>query len=609
MASSPDLSAYAFVQPIVPSSLPNIGAAFVVGILPVFLVLVLLGVFRVPAWLSALAGLALTILIACVVWTMPVNLAFYSLAIGMIFALWNVCWVVFNALALFNLTVRAGHFDGFRRSLIYYVPNDKRVYLVIIGFCVGALIEGIAGFGSTIAICSSMLVNLGFEPLHALTISLIFDTTPVAFGALGVPITTLAKVTDLPTRALSAMQGRQLPFIGLFLPLYVQFFYSGWRGVADTWALCLVAGASFGVIEFAVSNYIGPQLPDVLGSLGSLIVTILFLQFHKPKNSDKWRAHPPTQGSGIVEIVTSTPSKEGEAAEGVAGDKDKNANEENIVIDGSKVPETEEELVAAFGAKPNLLEVFLAWAPWIMVSAWVIAWIEANVPNNFQQNIVWTHLDKQIYISAYAATPKAAVYGATYAWQPLGTGTGILCAVISTYFMFVATGAKARIIWDAYVDTVRQVYLAVLTVTIVIGLAYVMNYSGIAYSLGLALASLGNPFAFFSPFLGWIACFLSGSDTSSNTLFGNLQKLAAQTIGLNRILICVSNSTGAVMAKMVSVQNVTTGVTTVGLVGKEGSVIRKTLPHSIAFAILVGCIVCIQQWVTPGIIPAENFGS
>ncbi|KAJ1565951.1 hypothetical protein HK405_011258, partial [Cladochytrium tenue] len=591
-----NVTGYAFVQPIVPAALPNLGAAFVVGLLPVLLVLVLLGVFHLPAWLSACSGLVLTFVIAIPVWGMPARLAFYSFGTGVVFASWSVCWIVFHAMALFNLAVHTGHFDGFRRSLVHFVPNDKRVYLILIGFCLGALIEGVSGFGSTIAICSSMLVNLGFEPLHALTISLIFDTTPVAFGALGVPVTTLAAVTGLPTMSLSAMQGRQLPFVGFFLPLYVQFFYSGWSGIRDTWPVCLISGVSFAVLEFAVSNYLGPQLPDVIASLGSLIITMLFVRVWNPPNSHLWRASPPIHHhQGVVEVLAHSgtgdndvaletdPEATAEAASAkpeeaaasttaAAAEPEKKKSFFATVFSSAPPskpdndlpppPQTLEELEALFGARPTVLQTVLAWAPWILVAAWVIGWTEAGVPAMHQDVVTWYGLDKQIYISAYDSTPSAAVYAAKYTWQPLGTGTAILCSVLTTWVLYCATGSKPALIVRAYIDTVRQLYLAIFTVVVIIGMAYVLNYSGMAYSLGLGLSSLGNAFAFLSPFLGWIACFLSGSDTSSNTLFGNLQKLAAQTIGLNRVLICVSNSTGAVMAKMVSIQNVTTGVTT-----------------------------------------------
>ena len=550
--------------------------SFLVGFIPILVVLVLLGIVRRPAWQAALAGLIVCLIIAIAVWGMPLNLAISSTLNGFAFALLPVMWIVWNAMWLYNIAVRSGKFELFRRWMVYNVPADKRILMLLIGFSFGALLEGIAGFGTPVAIGSAILIALGFPVLEAIVITLIFNTTPVAFGALGAPVVTLAGVTGLSATTLSAMIGRQLPFFGLLLPFYALLIFTGARSLRTAWPVALVAGLSFAITQFAVSNFVGPQLPDVLASLVSLICVILFVQVWKPSDIEQYQAN----------LAIATPAATTATAIGPTP-----IGEEGIPVPVPSNPPTA-------GGKPSTGEAILGWLPWVLVSAVVIAWTFGKVALVGQRLINWPGLHKLIFLTLYNKP-----YTAVYTFQPLGTGTAILVAVVLTAIVVVVAGSSPVIFFQALADTWKQLRFAILTVVLIVGLAYLFNYSGMAYTVGLAISKVGVIFPFFSVFLGWIACFLSGSDTSSNALFGNLQVVAARQLNLSPVLMAATNSSGAVMSKMISPQNVTTGVSTSELVGKEGLVIRRTFVHSIILAAILGVIVMIQQYVIPGIIP------
>jgi len=559
-----------FHQILVPVA-DNLFLSFLVGFIPIIVVLVLLGVVRRPAWQAALAGLVIALLIAIFVWGTPVSIAASSTLNGIIFALLPVMWIVWNAMWLYNIAVRSGKFELFRRWMIYNVPPDKRILMLIIGFSFGALMEGVAGFGTPVAIGSALLIALGFPVIEAVTITLIFNTTPVAFGALGAPIVTLASVTGLKDTLLGAMIGRQLPFFALILPFYAMVFYAGFRSLRTVWPVALVAGISFAVTQFAVSNFVSIQLPDVLASLVSLICVIIFVQFWRPRDLEDYRA---TFAAEVPATATG-----------------------GSAIGEQRVP-IPEETNPDHGARPSATEAVLAWFPWLLVSAIVIAWTYLTIPTLGQQLIKWPGLNNQVFLTLYNKP-----YAAVYTFQPLGTGTAILVAVLITALVFIAVGASPMILLQALGDTWRQLRKAILTVMLIIGLAYLYNYSGIAYTVGLAISKVGAIFPFFSVFLGWIACFLSGSDTSSNALFGNLQVVAARQLNLSPVLMAATNSSGAVMSKMISPQNVTTGVSTTTLVGKEGLIIRRTFIHSLVLAVLLGLLVMGQQYLFTWMIP------
>ena len=528
----------------------SLGLSFLIAILPVVAVLVLLGLLRRPAWQAALAGLIVALIVAVSAWHMPIGLALNSVLNGAVFALWPVMWIVVNALLLYNIAVRSGRFDAFRTWVITHLPNDRRVVLVVVGFCFGALLEGIAGFGTPVAITSSLLILVGFPPLEALVFVLIFNTAPVAFGALGVPVTVLAAVTGLPASVLGSMIGRQLPIIALILPFYVTALYGGRRSVRALWPVLLVAGGSFAIMQFVSSNFIDYTLTDVLSSLGSLIATLLFMQFWRPVTDPEF-----------------------------------------------KIEETSASLASEHSASD--VPAWQGWLPWVIVSVVVILWTSFKVAAIGQQNIAWPGLHQMISITLYNDKP----YGAIWAFQPLGTGTAILLAAVITA-LFVRLPPAAFL--SCVGLTIRQAWLAVITVMLIIGLAYLMNYSGLAYTLGQAAASTGHLFVLLSPFLGWMAVMLSGSDTSGNALFGNLQVVAARQLGLDPVLFAATNSSGGVMGKMISPQNIATGVSVTNMAGKEGVVFARTFMHSIALTIILGLLVAVQQYLIPGIIPSAG---
>ncbi|HTH98640.1 MAG TPA: L-lactate permease [Stellaceae bacterium] len=533
----------------------NLFLSFLIAALPILTVIVLLGVVRRPAWQASLAGLIVALIIAIGVWQMPTGLAFNATVAGMVFALWPVMWIVFNALLLYNIALATGRFDAFRRWILEHMPNDRRIVLVVIGFCFGALLEGIAGFGTPVAITSALLIMVGFAPLEALTFTLIFNTAPVAFGALGVPITVLGVVTHQSDIALGQMVGRQLPIIALILPFYVMAFYGGRKSVKALFPVLLVAGGSFALTQFIVSNYINYALTDVLSSLVSLIVTVSFLTMWRP-------AHDPAYALNISSQAA-------------------------------------DEVAARVGASVESRHVptWQGWMPWIVVSVVVIIWTVFKIFLIGDLKIPWPGLDKAIAITLYNNAPYAAVWD----FQPLATGTAIL---VSAIIVGLWTGIGVGGFFTAVGATFKQAWIAIVTVALILGVAYLMNYSGMNYTLGLAAASVGLFFPIVSAFLGWVAVFLSGSDTSGNALFGNLQVVAAHQLNLNPILIAATNSSGGVMGKMISPQNIATGVSVTDLKGQEGVVFSKTFKHSIIMTIILAIIVLLQQYVFHWMIPS-----
>jgi lactate permease len=517
--------------------------SFLLAALPIATVLVMLGVLRYPAWLASLGGLVVGLLMALTVWHFPPLLAFHAVAAGFTFGLWPVMWIVVNALLLYNIAVRSGRFDAFRDWVLDHLPNDRRIVLIVVGFCFGALLEGVSGFGTPVAITSAMLILLGFKAREALTFTLIFNTAPVAFGALGAPITTLGAVTHLSDVTLGAMVGRQLPFIALLLPFYVIGIYGGRRSIRALWPVLLTSGASFAVTQFLVSNFVSYVLTDVLSSLVSLAITLGFLRIWQP------------------------------------------AVDQEFAIAAAR-PDT---------SAGRRLSAWQGWMPWLIVSAVVIAWTTLHVSRIFDTKIPWPHLHNAVFITLYN-TPYSAIWD----FQPLATGTAILVATIITA---IVVRCSVTDFVRAVATTARQSSLTVLTVGLIVGLAYLMNYSGLNYTLGLGVASAGPLFPLLSAFLGWVAVFLSGSDTSGNALFGNLQVVAANQLNLSPVLIAATNSSGGVMGKMISPQNIATGASVTDLKGQEGAVLATTFKHSIVLTVILGIIVVIQQYVLPWMIP------
>lgn len=532
-----------FAQPLTPVG-NSLLLSFLVAAIPIAVALVMLGLLKRPAWQASLAGLITGLVVAIGAWGMPAGLAFDAVGAGMALALVPVMWIVVNALLLYNIAVKSGRFDMFRQWMLDHLPDDRRLVLLVVAFSFGCLLEGISGFGTPVAITSALLIALGFPAIEALTFTLIFNTAPVAFGALGVPITVLGAVTSLPPATLGAMVGRQLPFFALLLPFYVVGVYGGLRSIAKLWPALLVSGGSFALAQFVTSNYLGYQLTDVFSSLSSLIVTIAFLHVWKPEPDP----HFMITRSGIA--ATAGPSRVG----------------------------------------------YGGWMPWLVVSVIVIFWVHANIAMIGDVKIKWPGLHNAVYVSLYHK-PYAAIWD----FQPLGTGTAILLAAIVTA---VWTRIGVADFFACVVSTWKQTRIAIATVMMIVGLAYLLNYSGISYTLGTGVASTGALFPLVSATLGWIAVFLSGSDTSGNALFGNLQVVAARQLGFDPVLMAATNSSGGVMGKMISPQNIATGVSTTDLKGQEGVVFARTFWHSVFLTLLLGVLVFLQQHVLTWMIPA-----
>jgi lactate permease len=523
----------------------SLGLSFLVAAIPILVVLVMLGVLKRPAWQSSLAGLAVTLAIAMLVWQFPLNLALSATADGIAFALWPIMWLVLAALTLYNVAVQSGRFDAFRRWVLTHIPNDKRIVLIVIGYGFGSLLEGVTGFGAPVAISASLLIMLGFKAIDAVVYALLFNTAPVAFGSLGIPITTLAGVTALPADALGAMVGRQLPFFAFLLPFYVIALYGGWKSVKAVFPALLVAGGAFAGMQFFTSNYVNYVLTDVLSALSTLLATVLFLKVWQPKPD-------PEYALGV-----------GPASE--------------IHTDHATVP------------------TWQGWLPWLIMAAVVILWTIFKVAGMGQQAVQWPGLHNQVFITLYGKP-----YAAIWSFQPLATGTAVLVTAILTA---LAVGMGPRGFITAFVTAFKQVLLPTLTVVAIVGLAFLMNYSGMAYTLGLGVASAGVLFPLVSAFLGWLAVFLSGSDSSGNALFGNLQVVAANKLGLDPVLMAATNSSGGVFAKMISPQNIATGAAISDLRGHEGSIFARTFVHSIVLTVLLGILVYMQQNYWPWMIP------
>jgi len=527
----------------------SLGLSCLIAAIPVLTVLLLLGVLRRPAWQAASVGLILALIVAVLPWRMPVGLALQAMLNGATFALWPMMWIVINGLLLYNISVRSGHFDALRTWVLRHLPDDRRVVLVVMGFCFGAMLEAVTGFGAPVAVTAALLILVGFPPLEAVVFVLIFNTAPVAFGALGNPITVLSAVTGLPAAAMGAMVGRQLPLIATILPMYVIALYGGWRSVRALWPVLLVAGLSFGIAQFVTANYINYLLTDVFSSLSSLIVTLLFLRVWHPVPDPEFKINRAL-------VNTDTPSG---------------------------VP------------------AWQGWLPWLTLSVLVTLWIYFKIPAIGQHFIAWPNLDKAISITLYNDKPYAAIWN----FQPLATGTAILVSCLVTALLI---RLPPSVFVSCMGHTLRQVWRPVIAVMLIVALAYLMNYSGLAYTLGQGAAWTGHLFILFSPFLGWLAVLLSGSDASGNALFGNLQVVAARQLNLNPVLFAATNTSGGVMGKMISPQNITTGLAVTGLKGKEGAVFARTFIHSIVLTIFLVVLVVVTQYLVPQIIPSAGAG-
>nr|WSY54446.1 L-lactate permease [Streptomyces sp. NBC_00886] len=537
-----------YVQELEPVA-DSLGLSALVAALPLVIVLVLLGGVRLKAYWAGLTGLLAAALVAWLAYGMPLEQTVSSAAQGAVFGLFPILWIVVNALWVYRMTVRTRHFDILRRSF-GRLSDDPRIQALVVAFCFGALLEALAGFGAPVAICSVMLVALGFDPVRAAVVALVANTAPVAFGAMGTPVVTLAQVTGLPLDSVASVVGRQTPLLALVVPLVLVGLVDGRRGLRETWLPALACGLAFAAAQFAASNYVSAQLADIAASLAGAGALVAVPQARRPA-TELVRAS----------VLTGVPS-------------------EDLVEEDPR------------------REVLRAYAPYVLI---VVIFSVAQIPvvkdwlAGATRTYDWPFLD--------VVNPDGKPVGANvFTWPIVATGgTLVLIAGVCTA---VVLGVHARVAVREWAATVHELRFAILTVTSVLALAYVMNLSGQAATIGHFVAAAGAGLAFLSPVLGWFGVAVSGSDTSANALFGALQVSAARESGLSPELLAAANSSGGVLGKMISPQNLTIACAAVGLEGREGDLLRKVLPWS-AGLLLVMCLIVVGQssaalgWMLP----------
>jgi L-lactate transport len=522
----------------------SLAASAAVAALPVFVLLYLLGVRRTPAWIASLAGLGSAALVALFVYRMPAGTLVSAIAFGAAFGLFPIGWIVFTAILLYDVTVETGRFEVLKDS-IGSLTTDRRLQALLIAFAFGAFLEGAAGFGSPVAVAAAMLAGLGFSPYYAAAICLLANTAPVAFGSIGIPVITLAGVTGLPLDKISAGVGRICAPVSLFIPAYLVAVMGGWRALRGVLAAVAVCGVSFAGVQFLVSNFVGPQLTDILSSLaaiGSLIALFLVWQ---PKDSFTFQG-----------------------------------NETTVVA----------------GRSWTAWEIARAWTPYGLLVVLVLLWgWQRSALDRMNLMFAWPGLHNAVLRIA-PVVPTPAPYPAQYAFNWLSaSGTACLVAVLLSALLLRLPPRKFV---SVAAGTAKKLTFSMVTIAAVLALAFLMNYSGATATLGLALAATGRLFPFFSAILGWIGVFLTGSDTSANALFGNLQVITANHLGLDPILMVSANSAGGVMGKMISLQSIAVACAAAGMARSEESrLFRFTLRHSVILATVVGLVTALYAYL------------
>ena len=526
-----------------------------IAALPLLLLFVMLGVLRVTAWVASLVSLALAIVLAILVYGMPLGQTLLAGTEGAAFGFFPILWIVINAIWVYQMTVETGHFDVLRRSFAR-VSDDQRIQAVIIAFSFGALLEALAGFGTPVAVTSVMLMALGFRPIKAAALALTANTAPVAFGAMATPILTLGKVTELPSDTLGAMVGRQTPILALFVPLALVAIVDGWRGLRETWPVALVCGVVFAIGQYATSNFISVPLADVVASLLSAAAVVAMVRVWHPRR---------------------------EAAP--------------AVIAGGAADEPTEDFAQRVANPDDRSEVARAYAPYaIIIAVFVICQITAvkNLLDKATIKFQWPGL--------HVVSPKGKPVSLTEFTLNLLTTPGTQMLVAGVLTMIVLKLSVPRAV-KAYGVTLVQLRFAIVTVMVVLALAFVMNLSGQTITLGTWMAGAGGAFALLSPVLGWLGTAVTGSDTSANSLFGALQVTAANQAGLSDVLMAATNSSGGVLGKMISPQNLAIAAAAVGMNGKEGDIFRRVVVWSLVFLALLCVISALQASVLSWMVP------
>jgi lactate permease len=547
----------------------SLGVSALVAAIPILVLFFMLGVMRKPTWMAALTALMSALFVALIGYGMPLRLAVTSTVFGAAFGIFPISWIVFSSIMLYRLAVDTGKFEVIKDS-VGGLTNDRRLQAMFIAFSFGAFIEGAAGFGAPVAVSGAMLAGLGFSPFYAAGICLLANTTPVAFGSIGIPVTTLANITGLPVLSLSAMIGRLCSMMSVIIPGYLVVVMAGWRRAFEVLPAIVACGVSFAGVQLYVSNHWGPELTDIMSSLTCIAVMVLVLKFWKPKTI--------------------------------------------LRLEGDKP-------VTAAIRKHSGSELFAAWLPYMLLVAFVLAWGDASVKvaiNRWTDGLLPTSLPQSATVLNGLEVPglhngitrippvtaKPAPYAAVYELNWLSSaGTACFLASIATAILL---RVKPRTFGNAYAATFKQLAMPMVTIASMLGLAYLMNYSGMTSTLGLALAATGYAFPFFSASLGWLGVFLTGSDTSANALFGNLQVVTANAVGLNPILTASVNSAAGVVGKMIALPSIAVAVAATGMSrDDESRLFRFTIKHSILLMVAMGIISMMYAYLFPGLVPNQ----
>ncbi len=538
--------------------LHNAALSALLAALPLVVLLGSIAVLRIRAHWSALLGLAVALVIALAMYRMPAATAAAATVYGAAFGVFPIGWIILNVMFLYQLTVERGLFAVLRDSLATVAP-DPRIQLILIAFSFGAFVEGMAGFGAPVAICAAILIQLGFKPLHASGLALLANTAPVAFGSVGIPITTLEQVTGLDVHLLSAMVGRQLPFVSLLIPFWVVAAFAGWRGLRGVWPAALTAGLAFALPQFLVSNLHGPWLVDIVSGACSMAATVGLLRFWQPRT--RWQ----------------------------------------LEAEATEPPPTDPVAGGAPRARPGRRDVLRAWLPWALLTVFLLVWgtphFRAALDRNTAVQIPVPHLHNVVQRVPPVAPPQARPEAAVFSFNFFSaTGTGILAAAVLAGLVM---GVGPRRMLRTYGRTIWRLRYSLLTIAGMLAIGNVTRYAGLDATLGLAMARTGGLYPFFGTLLGWLGVALTGSDTASNVLFGSLQKITAQQTGFSPVLMAAANSSGGVMGKMVDAQSIVVASTATNWFGHEGSILRFVFFHSVALAVLMGLLVYLQAVVWP----------
>jgi len=546
--------------------LQNILVSALVAAIPIIVLLGALGFFRLRAHIAALLGLAASLGIAILEFGMPMHLSVMSALYGAAYGILPIGWIILNVIFLYQLTLEKGHFKTLQNS-IASVTEDRRLQLLLIAFSFGAFFEGAAGFGTPVAVTGAILIGIGFSPLSASALCLIANTAPVAFGAIGTPVIALAAVTGLDLLQLSKQIGHQLPFFSVIIPFWLIWAFAGFRGMIQIWPAILVAGVCFAVPQYLVSNFHGPWLVDIVASVVSMSALTLFLRLWQPRSL--WLS---TSRHGPERETSANPTADPLAA--------------SFRFRGEE------------GIQPTAAEALRAWVPWAILSVFVFLWgipqVKAFLDGIFSPQffVPWLH---KMVLRVPPLVPKPQAENAIFSFNLLSaTGTGILFAAVTSALLM---GYSAGGMLAAYLRTLKMVRFSLLTIACMLAIGFVTRFSGTDATLGLAFAQTGALYPMFGTLLGWLGVALTGSDTASNVLFGGLQKITAQQLGLNPVLMAAANSSGGVMGKMIDAQSIVVASTATRWYGHEGEILRFVFFHSIALAFLVGILVTIQAYL------------